>query len=144
MSASIVTGMGLTHLLSGLSASSTGAKLIFLNSVRSASAASIASFLNTFCMRRTEIEHGIEVYGDEELTQKIGISKVAAKSAVLETAMSRVFLTIGCLLSPSLAFFLLEKAKLKPSNPRFKMPYDVTVFALCLCVTLPISISIFP
>jgi hypothetical protein len=42
-------------------------------------------------------------------------------------------------------FKALEKAKLAPPrNPRMKIPYELSVFAFGLGVSLPTSISIFP
>lgn len=72
------------------------------------------------------------------------MSKIAAKSAVLETALSRVALTVMCVNSPVVVFLALEKAGLAPTNPRFKLPYELAVFAFALGVALPLSISVFP
>ena len=62
----------------------------------------------------------------------------------METALSRVFLTVSVLTTPALLFMMLEKARLNPTNPRFKLPYEVGIFTLGLCIMLPASVSIFP
>ena len=95
-------------------------------------------------MRKSEINNGIEVYSDEKLTQSAGISRVCAKNAVLETAISRVILTCSCLISPAIMFKALELAKLNPKNPKMKIPYELAVFTIGLGISLPASISIFP
>lgn len=56
----------------------TGSKLILMNSCVNLMANSSANFLNTYFMRKTEMEKGIEVFQDEQLTEKLGISKVCA------------------------------------------------------------------
>ena len=66
--ASISSGILLRKAFAPLTAVTTGASLILLNSLIQSSAASSAGFINTFCMRQSEIKNGIEVYTDEKLT----------------------------------------------------------------------------
>ena len=61
---SMVIGAGLRKLMSGLSKSTSGAKLVVINSLIASMSGGSAIFLNTYCMRRVEIEQGIEVYED--------------------------------------------------------------------------------
>ena len=58
-------------------------------------------------MRAPELETGIDVY--DEAGNKIGTSKVAAKRAVIETALTRAFLPIPLLLAPPCIMPFLEK-----------------------------------
>lgn len=141
---SVTVALLLRKLFSNVSRGVTGSKLILINSVVSSIAGGTASFLNTFCMRRIEMENGIEVYGDEVMTQKAGISKVCAKKAILETAASRVFLSISCLMSPALIFYAFEVMKKTPKRPMYRIPYEITVFLVALMAFLPASIAMFP
>lgn len=56
-----------------------GAKLIILNSVIHSITNSVANFFNTYFMRGAERKKGIDVFSDGALTNKIGVSKLAAK-----------------------------------------------------------------
>lgn len=102
-----------------------------------------ASFLNTLCMRKAELNTGINVYADSQLTQKLGISTICAKKAILETACSRVFLSISCLMTPALIFYYVEKLGKTPKG-RMRIPFEVTVFLFALMINLPASVAIFP
>jgi hypothetical protein len=121
-----------------------GSKLILVNSIVSSIAGGTASYLNTFFMRRVEMENGIEVFSDEALSQKVGISKVCAQQAVVETAWSRVFLAISCLMSPALIFYAVDSMGKTPKSARIKIPYEIGVFLFALMVNLPASIAMFP
>lgn len=68
MIASIFSGLILRKAFAPITAVASGASLIMLNSLVQSTAASTAGFINTFCMRRTEMINGIEVYKDEKLT----------------------------------------------------------------------------
>lgn len=103
-----------------------------------------ANFLNTFCMRQAEAKNGIEVFSDEQLTQKIGISKLAADRAIIETASSRIFLSFACLCTPAIIFYGFETMKMTPKTPKMKMGYETGVFIFSLMFALPASISLFP
>ena len=90
------------------------------------------------------MENGIEVFRDENLTEKIGVSKVCAKKAIFETAWSRVFLAVSCLTSPAIIFYLIERMGRTPTSRYFKLPYEIGVFVFALMVNLPASIAMFP
>ena len=89
------------------------------------------------------MKNGIEVFTDENLTQKLGISKTCAKKAIIETAFSRVFLAISCLMTPAFIFYAIERMGRTPKGP-LKIPYEISVFLFGLMVNLPASIAIFP
>ena len=71
-------------------------------------------------------------------------SKECARKAIFETAWSRVFLSISCLMSPAMVFYMVEKAGRTPKTPATKIPYEIFVFVLALMVGLPASIAMFP
>jgi hypothetical protein len=66
-----------------------------------------ASTLNVVLMRRHEIEAGIEVL--DKQGEVIGTSKVAAKKALTEMAISRCLLPIPLLTIPPIVMTFLEK-----------------------------------
>jgi hypothetical protein len=135
----------LRKLFSGISSRVSGAKLILINSFVSCIASGTAGFLNTFFMRRVEMNSGIELYEDEMLTKKLGISsKECARKAIFETAWSRVFLSFSCLMSPAFIFYLVEKAGKTPRAPVARIPYEILVFIVALMGSLPASIAMFP
>lgn len=93
-----------------------GAKLILYNSVSAFAACSTAGFMNALLMRQTELTKGIDLYQrPEDGGALLGKSKVAAKRAVVETAISRYILCIP-LMFPSIIFMALEKRRLMPKN----------------------------
>lgn len=151
---SVSMALILRKLFSGMASRVTGAKLILINSVVSSLAGGTASFLNTFFMRRVEMKGGIEIFEDEGLTKKIKLSSEVdesvfkstecARKAIFETAYSRVFLSISCLMSPALLFYAVEKAGRTPKTPATRIPYEIAVFMLALMVGLPASIALFP
>jgi hypothetical protein len=123
----------------------TGAKLILINAFVGCIASGTAGFLNTFFMRRVEMNSGIDLYEDEQLTKKLGISsKECARKAILETASSRVFLSFSFMMSPAFIFYLVEKAGRTPRTPATRIPYEIMVFLIALMGSLPASIAMFP
>lgn len=82
VSSSVLVALTLRKAFSGLTASLSGSKLILINSAISAIASASANYLNTYSMRYSETKKGIEVFSDESLTKKIGISKICATKAV--------------------------------------------------------------
>ena len=71
-------------------------------------------------------------------------STECARKAIFETAYSRVFLSIACLMSPALIFYAVEKAGRTPKTPATRIPYEIGVFMFALMVGLPASIALFP
>lgn len=65
---SVSVALTLRKAFSGLTRGMTGAKLIVLNSFVASLASGSANFLNTFCMRKVEMNNGIEIFSDEQLT----------------------------------------------------------------------------
>ena len=86
---SLSVAITLRKLTAGITKTATGKKLLVLNTFVGGSAGACASFCNTYCMRYAETEKGIDVFSDEKVQNKAGVSKECAKSAVTETATSR-------------------------------------------------------
>lgn len=78
------------------------------------------------------------------MTEKVGISKVSAKKAIIETSISRVFLSFACLCTPAILFYGFDMLKMTPKTPKIKMGYETGVFIFSLMLALPASIALFP
>ena len=67
-------------------------------------------------MRYAEIEKGIEVCEDAELKKKIGISKVCAKNAVIETSLSRSAMSVSSVVIPTTLIMILAGVGISPQS----------------------------
>ncbi|XP_030842111.1 sideroflexin-5 [Strongylocentrotus purpuratus] len=102
-----------------------------------------ASVCNVTLMRFSELRTGIEVM--DHNNQVVGTSKVAAKKALLETAMTRAFLPAPLLLIPPIVMTLIEnKTSLLKRYPRLNLPVQAFVATAAFAFALPLAISIFP
>lgn len=106
-------------------------------------AVALANICNVTLMRFNELWEGIEVMDENE--KVIGTSKVAAKSALIETAMTRVVLPAPILLLPPVIMTFIEnKTKLIKKFPRVHFPLQVVVCTASFAFALPLAISLFP
>lgn len=78
------------------------------------------------------------------MNSKVGISKLAAKKAIIETSLSRVFLSFACLCTPAIIFYGFELMKMTPKTPKMRTAYETGVFIFSLMLALPASIALFP
>lgn len=65
-------------------------------------------------MRSAEMERGITL-NHPDTGNEIGKSKIAAKTAVMQTASSRVFMAMPIAL-PAFALIAMERARIYPAN----------------------------
>jgi len=139
---SITVGLAIRKLLAKRSAAATGASLIVLNSVGSFFACASAGFMNAWFMRQTEMNKGISVL-DPETEEPLGKSKDCAYHAVLQTAISRIFLNVTIFVPP---FFLLaiERMRLMPKNFYLKTLVEGLLISLELYFAVPLGIAIYP
>ena len=131
-------------MTAGVTKRSTGTKLLLLNALVGGSAGAAASFCNTMCMRYAEIEKGIDVCEDEELTKRLGISKVCAKSAVIETSMSRSAMSAFSVAIPTSIILSLSMIGISPQGFVMKSILETACIGVALRIGLPLSVSIFP
>eukprot|EP00118_Oscarella_pearsei_P015043 m.132987 g.132987 ORF g.132987 m.132987 type:complete len:323 (+) comp38092_c0_seq1:178-1146(+) len=101
-----------------------------------------ASTCNLLLMRMHEAGTGIEVYDKDK--QVVGVSKIAAKKAIYQTALTRAFLPLPILVLPPLAMTLLERTSLLHKNPRLNFPFQVLTVTAAFGLALPLAISLFP
>nr|XP_058934869.1 sideroflexin-5 isoform X2 [Kogia breviceps] len=101
-----------------------------------------ANICNVVLMRYGELEEGIDVLdGDGNL---VGSSKIAARHALLETALTRVALPMPILMLPPAIMSMLERTALLQARPRLLLPVQSLVCLAAFGLALPLAISLFP
>ncbi len=143
VSGAVTVGLSLRWLLGGITKNMTGGKLLLMNSAVAYFATANANVLNTMVMRRIEMQKGIDFY-DETGKEKLGVSSACAKSAVYQTAQTRVILPLAVFLLPGSIMYFLDRVKVMPKARGPKMLVEVLVVSLSLWLALPFSIAIFP
>ncbi|XP_074677866.1 sideroflexin-5 isoform X7 [Strix aluco] len=116
----------------------------YLGAVISAVSIAVASanICNVVLMRHTELEEGIDVLDSNG--NIVGSSRIAAKHALLETALTRVVLPMPILVLPPIIMSILEKTSLLRSRPRMILPVQSLVCLAAFGLALPLAISLFP
>ena len=142
VSSSIGVSLGLKALSKNFTKNMKGGRLLLVHSVISYFAVATAGFLNSYCMRMGEMRRGIKVF--DELGDEIGISKVCAKEAVVQTASSRIALAFPIIMLPGVGMYSLDRMKLIPRNKALRTIQELSVVGLALWVALPLSVSLFP
>uniref|UniRef100_W5MSM5 Sidoreflexin n=1 Tax=Lepisosteus oculatus TaxID=7918 RepID=W5MSM5_LEPOC len=101
-----------------------------------------ANICNVVLMRHTELAEGIDVR--DSSGNIVGSSKIAAKCALLETALTRVVLPMPILVLPPLVMAFLEKLPLLRAHQRLVLPVHSLVCLASFGLALPLAISLFP
>ncbi|XP_066574454.1 sideroflexin-5a [Amia ocellicauda] len=101
-----------------------------------------ANICNVILMRHTELSEGIDVLDSNG--NIVGSSKIAAKHALLETALTRVVLPMPILVFPPIIMAFLEKLPLLQSYRRLVLPVHSLVCLAAFGLALPLAISLFP
>nr|CAB3266025.1 sideroflexin-5-like [Phallusia mammillata] len=105
-------------------------------------AVATASVCNVVLMRHTELSTGIEVCDEDG--NVIGVSKIAAKKALQETAATRAFLPAPILLIPPICMSILERKQWFKRFPKFHLPAQVFFATASFGLALPLAIALFP
>jgi len=100
-----------------------------------------ANIVNLLCMRRHELEQGIQVVSPDG--QVVGVSKVAAWHAVRDTSITRVILPMPNLIIAPILITALERTKFIRKNPRIFIPAQAAIVSLVFLFGLPFSLSLF-
>lgn len=155
VSASCTVALGLNALVPRLKSLSPAARLTLGRLVPFAAVAS-AGALNVFLMRGEEIRKGIDVYpvlSEEEKAKvesgeveykALGKSKVAAKLAVGETALSRVLNATPIMVLPPLILVRLQRTEWLKQRPKMTMPINVGLIFATSIFALPLALAAFP
>ncbi|MGH0172535.1 UNVERIFIED_CONTAM: hypothetical protein FKN15_065661 [Acipenser sinensis] len=93
-------------------------------------------------MRHNELTEGISVL--DSSGNVVGSSRVAAKHALMETAVTRVVLPMPILVLPPIIMSFLEKLPLLQSRRRLVLPVHSLVCLATFGLALPLAISLFP
>lgn len=80
-SSSMLISVGIRKAMSGLTRSATGNRLIALNAIVFTISSAFATVLNTYCIRKAEIDQGIQIYSSRDLNanSNLGISSKCAE-----------------------------------------------------------------
>ncbi|XP_036373174.1 sideroflexin-5-like isoform X1 [Megalops cyprinoides] len=101
-----------------------------------------ANVCNVVLMRHTELSEGIDVL--DTAGNVVGTSKIAAKHALLETALTRVVLPMPILVLPPVIMAFLERLPLLQTHRKLVLPVHSLVCLAAFGLALPLAISLFP
>lgn len=101
-----------------------------------------ANICNVTLMRRDELSQGIEVKTDSG--QVVGISQIAAKKALIETAQTRVALPLPILTLPPIIMGFLNRMPWLIARPFLQIPVQTVVATAAFGFALPLAIALFP
>nr|XP_033809515.1 sideroflexin-5 isoform X4 [Geotrypetes seraphini] len=135
------TKVGLNVLVQKANTFSPSTRLLIQRFVPFPAVAS-ANICNVILMRHSELEEGIDVFDSNG--KIIGSSRIAAKHALIETALTRVVLPMPILVLPPIIMSLLEKTPMLRSHPRLVLPVHSLVCLAAFGLALPLAISLFP
>ncbi|XP_041371144.1 sideroflexin-5-like isoform X1 [Gigantopelta aegis] len=105
-------------------------------------AVATASTCNVLLMRNYELSEGIEVFDKNK--QTVGTSRIAAKQALRDTAVTRAFLPAPILIIPSVVMTLLEKTRFLKTYPKMHLPCNALACTAAFGLALPVAIALFP
>jgi len=106
-------------------------------------ATATASVCNVVLMRRRELTTGIEVIDSKN--QPIGVSQVAAKKALRETALTRFLLPMPILVIPPVVMSVVEKTQWYQKRlARYSIAVQAVVVLTSFFLALPLAIALFP
>lgn len=81
---------------------------------------------------------------DEELEKPAGISNICAKSAVVETSLSRSAMSVSSVSIPCALILGLGAVGIAPTGFAAKSTVEFCCITAALTIGLPMSVSIFP
>ncbi|KAK3554417.1 hypothetical protein QTP70_023047 [Hemibagrus guttatus] len=141
VSSAVTIAVGLNVLIQRADRFSPATRLLVQRFIPFPAVAS-ANVCNVLLMRHSELSDGISVL--DEQGNIVATSKLAARRAVLETAVTRIVLPMPILVLPPMLMAILERLPLLQTHPRLVLPVHSLV---CLCafgLALPLAISLFP
>jgi hypothetical protein len=140
VTASVSIAVGLGQLVKR-SALQTATK-VMVSRFMAYPAVATANLANLLMMRWPEVEQGVEL--KEVGTDQVhGMSKIAAKSALFDTAITRVVLPMPMLLFTPMIITQLVKLPALKRSPRMQMVAEGLVCVGAFVVALPCVLSLF-
>ena len=112
----------------------------FINGAVAVCALSCAGFLNLYLIRYNEMRKGIQVTHNGK---SLGLSKEAAKMAVIQSASTRAVLPIPMVIIIPGLWKLLEVTRMAPKSRAGTILADMLIVTFQLTVSLPLAISLF-
>jgi len=137
----MITALGLNRLV----ASSPSLAASFVGRMVPFAAVAAANCVSIPAMRQRELIDGIMVKtaeGDKGIP--IGLSKAAAKSAILQVIPSRIGMAFPAFFIPPMVMSKLEKTAFVIKNPWIKAPITIALSGLCLSFSTPACCALFP
>lgn len=104
-------------------------------------AVAVSNAINIPCMRSRELVDGIPVFTEDG--ERVGESTVAAKKAITQVTLSRIFMASPGMLLPPLVMARLEKTLLK-KRPILAAPIQIGLVGVCLVLATPMCCALFP
>ncbi|KAL8366934.1 hypothetical protein RB595_009130 [Gaeumannomyces hyphopodioides] len=156
--ASCSVAVGLNSLVPRLRSLQPSTRVVLGRLVPFAAVAS-AGALNVFLMRGEEMRRGIDVFPvlseadkrrlaaegrAESDVQSLGKSKVAARLAVGETALSRVLNSSPIMVIPPLVLVRLQRTEWLRRSPRLTLPVNLGLIIATSYAVLPLALAAFP
>jgi sideroflexin-5 len=106
-------------------------------------AVATANVCNLVLMRLNELREGIAVTASDGTV--LGHSRVAARRALADTALTRVVLPAPILILPALVMTALERTRwLRAARPATRLAVQTVVCTGAFAFALPLAISLFP
>ncbi|MCJ8730698.1 hypothetical protein PDJAM_G00187420 [Pangasius djambal] len=141
VSSAVTIAVGLNVLIQRAERFSPATRLLVQRFIPFPAVAS-ANVCNVLLMRHSELSEGISVL--DEHGNIVATSKLAARRAVLETAVTRIVLPMPILVLPPMLMAMLERLPLLQTYPRLVLPVHSLVCLCAFSLALPLAISLFP
>ncbi len=143
LASSVLIALYTRRVFAGTLKNLSGPSLTFANSFLNYFAGAFAGATNLVMMRYKELSDGINIQ-NKDGDETFGKSKVAAKKAITQTAISRVFLPLPVLFFPAVGQFLLTKLGMWPTRRLFvAKALELSLCAVALTFALPMSVALF-
>ncbi|CDW88110.1 mitochondrial tricarboxylate carrier family [Stylonychia lemnae] len=138
------SGIAIALLLRGMfgrfAGSYPGNQILF-NTTTSFLALAGAGYVNSMVMRNQELKNGITLYDEHNI--EVGMSKVAAKQAVMQTATTRILLAFEMVFVPGFIIGLLQKRYMMPQSGGLRSLSELAIISSVLLLGLPASIAAY-
>uniref|UniRef100_A0A8B9HZR5 Sideroflexin 5a n=1 Tax=Astyanax mexicanus TaxID=7994 RepID=A0A8B9HZR5_ASTMX len=141
VSSAVTIAVGLNVLVKRADRFSPATRLLVQRFIPFPAVAS-ANVCNVLLMRHSELSEGISVLDEDG--NVVGTSKLAARRALFETAVTRMVLPMPILVLPPMLMTVLERLPLLQRYPRLVLPVHSLVCLGAFSLALPLAISLFP
>uniref|UniRef100_A0A3B1ICA9 Sideroflexin 5a n=1 Tax=Astyanax mexicanus TaxID=7994 RepID=A0A3B1ICA9_ASTMX len=141
VSSAVTIAVGLNVLVKRADRFSPATRLLVQRFIPFPAVAS-ANVCNVLLMCHSELSEGISVLDEDG--NVVGTSKLAARRALFETAVTRMVLPMPVLVLLPMLMTVLERLPLLQRYPRLVLPVHSLVCLGAFSLALPLAISLFP